>query len=195
METLARIFGSETKVKMMKLFLFNIERVYTTKDIADRTKSDISKVRRELSVLDKMGLIRKRQIKGRQGYVLNQLFPYLKQLQGFLIDVEPLQPREMVRKIGKSGSVKLIVTAGIFIQDSESRADLLVVGDGVKKAKLDSVIKAVEAEVGKELRYAFFSTEEFKYRMSMYDKLVRDILDYPHRILLDKLGILDEGAV
>jgi hypothetical protein len=69
------------------------------------------------------------------------------------------------------------------------------VGDGVKKAKLDSIIKSVEAEVGKELRYAFFSTDEFKYRMSMYDKLVRDILDYPHKVLLDKLGILEGGAV
>jgi hypothetical protein len=49
--------------------------------------------------------------------------------------------------------------------------------------------------VGKELRYAFFSTDEFKYRMSMYDKLVRDILDYPHKVLLDKLGILEGGAV
>ncbi len=91
--------------------------------------------------------------------------------------------------------MKLIVTAGIFIQDPESRADLLVVGDSVKRAKLESVIKGVEAEVGKELRYAFFSTEEFRYRLSMYDKLVRDILDYPHRILLDKLGILEDGAV
>lgn len=195
METLARIFGSETKVKMMKLFIFNEEKVFTMKDVADRTKSDIGKVRREMSVLEKIGLIKRRQIKGRHGFVLNNLFPYLKQLQNFLIDVEPLQPKEMVKKLGKSGSIKVIVTAGIFIQDSESRADLLVVGDSVKKTKLDSIIKIVEAEVGKELRYAFFSTEEFRYRLSMYDKLVRDILDYPHRVLLDKLGILDEGTV
>jgi hypothetical protein len=53
----------------------------------------------------------------------------------------------------------------------------------------------MEAEIGKELRYAYFSTDEFRYRLSMYDKLIRDILDYPHRVLLDKLGILEEGGV
>lgn len=195
METLSRIFGSETKVKMMKLFLFNEEHVFSTKDIANRTKSDLGKVRREAGNLEKMGFIKRRIQKGKHGLVLNGQFTYLKQLRTFLINVEPLQPKEMVKKIGKSGSVKLVVTSGIFLQDPESRADLLVVGDGVNKSKLENVIKTVEAEVGKELRYAYFSTDEFRYRMSMYDKLVRDILDYPHKILLDKLGILDEGAV
>ena len=47
----------------------------------------------------------------------------------------------------------------------------------------------MESEIGKELRYAFFDTQEFKYRMSIYDKLVRDILDYPHTVLVDKMGI------
>lgn len=195
METLSRIFGSETKVKMMKLFIFNEEHVFSTKDISNRTKSDLGKVRREISNLEKMGLIRRRVSRGKHGFVLNNQFAYIKQLRAFLIDVEPLQPREVVKKIAKSGSVKLIVTSGIFLQDPESRADLLVVGDSVKKAKLENIIKSVEAEVGKELRYAFFSTDEFRYRMSMYDKLVRDILDYPHRVLLDKLGILEDGAV
>lgn len=195
METLARIFGSETKVKMMKLFIFNEDKVYTTKEISQRTKSDISKVRREASVLEKVGLVKRRIIKGKHGFVLNLTFPYIKQLQSFLIDVEPLQPKEMTRMIGGSGSIKLIITAGIFIQEAESRADLLVVGDNVKKGKLENIIKNVEAEVGKELKYVFLTTDEFRYRMSMYDKLLRDILDYPHRVLLDKLGILEEGGV
>ena len=33
----------------------------------------------------------------------------------------------------------------------------------------------------------FFSdyTEEYKYRISMYDKLVRDVLDFPHKKIID----------
>lgn len=195
METLARLFGNETKVKIMKLFLFNGEHAFTAREVSERTKSDITKVRRELSGLDKTGLIKSKQIKGKNGYVLNQQFSYLKQLQAFLINIDPLSPKQISSKITKLGSIKLIVTSGVFIQDVESRADLLVVGENVRKAKLDATVKDLEAEIGKELRYAFFSTEEFKYRVSMYDKLVRDILDYPHRILLDKLGILEDTGV
>ena len=29
-----------------------------------------------------------------------------------------------------------------------------------------------------------FETKEFIYRLNMYDKLVRDIIDYPHEVIL-----------
>jgi hypothetical protein len=111
-------------------------------------------------------------------------------LQNFLINVEPLKPAEIIRRLGKLGPMKLIITSGVFIQDKESRVDLLVVGDHIKKASLENVIKTLEAEIGKELRYAYFTTEDFKYRLSMFDKLIRDILDYPHRKILNKIGLL-----
>jgi hypothetical protein len=42
----------------------------------------------------------------------------------------------------------------------------------------------MEAEIGGELSYAVFETKEFLYRLNMYDKLVRDILDYPHEVVV-----------
>ncbi len=194
MDTLSKLFGSEVKVKVIKLFLFNAEHLFDIKDIADRVKAEPSKVRRELNTLEKMGLIKKRlsnkKKKNGHGFVLNINFPYLLPLQNFLINTEPLQPQELIKKITRLGSIKLIVVAGVFIQDPESRADLLIVGDSVKKANLENVIKILESEIGKELRYAYFTTEDFKYRLSMFDKLTRDILDYPHKKVLNKLTIV-----
>ncbi len=193
METLSKLFGSEVKVKVIKLFLFNSDHVYDINDISDRVKAEKTKVRREVGVLEKMGLIKRRATnKGRsgQGFILNTSFPYLLPLQNFLVNTEPLQPNEIIKKIGKLGSIKLIVVAGVFIQEPESRADMLIVGDGVKKANLENTMKILESEIGKELRYAYFTTEDFKYRLSMFDKLTRDILDYPHKKVLNKLGIV-----
>ena len=193
MDELSKLFGSEAKVKIMRLFLFNPEVIFNSSDIAERAKVDISKVRREMSNLDKMGLVKKRAIsrkKGGHGFILDTQFPYLRELQNFLINIEPLQPKEIIKKISRVGNIKLIITAGIFIQEAESRADLLIVGDGVKKTTLENLIKALEAEIGKELRYAYFTTEDFKYRMSMFDKLIRDILDYPHRKILNKTSLV-----
>ena len=68
---------------------------------------------------------------------------------------------------------------------------LLVVGDGIKHGKLENVIHTLEAEIGRELRYTVFDTPDFHYRLSIYDKLVRDILDYPHIKVVDKLGVTD----
>lgn len=191
METLGRLFGNENKVKMMKLFLFNPESVFNSHQVSERVKTEASKVRRELSVLSKLSLIKKRGGKKRGGYgfALNKDFIYLNSLRTFLLSVEPLDSKDIVKKISKLGSVKLILVAGLFIQDPESRVDILIVGDGIKKVNLENIIKILESEVGKELRYAYFTTEDFKYRLSMFDKLTRDILDYPHRKVLNKLGI------
>ena len=54
----------------------------------------------------------------------------------------------------------------------------------MKRNKIEEGVKKIEAEIGTELSYAVFDTKEFIYRINMYDKLVRDILDYPHEIVL-----------
>lgn len=194
MEVLGRLFGSENKVKIMRLFLFNTEKVFSIKDIATRAKTSPAHVRREISILEKIGLIKRRAItKTRQnghGFVLDTNFAYLTSLQNFLINIEPLGPKEIIKRIGRLGSIKLILTAGVFIQEPESRVDMLIVGDNVKRATLDNTIKTLESEIGKELRYAYFTTEDFRYRLSMFDKLTRDILDYPHKKVLNRLGNL-----
>lgn len=193
MEVLAKLFGSEIKVKIIRLFLFNPDKVFNTTEIVERVKSNHSKVRREIEVLEKIDFVKRRSSqKSRSGYAfhLNPQFTYIVPLQNFLINSEPLQPKELINKISKIGSIKMIVVAGVFIQDPESRVDVFIVGDNVKKSSLENTIKSLESEIGKELKYAYFTTEEFKYRLSMFDKLTRDILDYPHRKLLNKLGIV-----
>ena len=194
METLSKLFGSETKVKIMRLFLFNPERVFDIKDISERVKSDSSKVRREINVLLKIGLVKNRVMvkKGSHGhgFILDQQFIHLSQLQNFLINIGPSYPKEIIKKISRLGSIKLIIVAGVFIQELESRADILIVGDNVKRVNLENTMKTLESEIGKELKYAYFTTEDFKYRLSMFDKLTRDILDYPHRKVLNKLSIV-----
>lgn len=190
MEILSKLFGSETKVKIMRLFLFNPDHNFFVSDIADRTKASIGQTRKEINVLEKSGLIKSRVHGSHKSYSLDKNFCYLLPLQNFLVNVEPLQPKEVIKKISKLGAVKLIITSGVFIQEPESRVDLLIVGDHIKRGALENVMKTIEAEIGKELRYAHFSTEDFKYRLSMFDKLTRDILDYPHKKILNKLGVI-----
>ena len=79
--------------------------------------------------------------------------------------------------------------SGVFLHDRDSRVDILVVGDHLKAAKLSSIISSIEAKLGKELRYAAFETTDFQYRLSIYDKLIKDILDYQHKKILNKLGL------
>ena len=67
--------------------------------------------------------------------------------------------------------------------------DIFIVGNNINKRSLDNAIKSIEAELGKELVYVFFETQDYQYRLGMYDKLIRDVLDYPHEVLLDKISL------
>lgn len=141
--------------------------------------------------LEKSGLIRKSKIlkKGSSTWSLNQKFLYIKALNDFFSSSELLGNKQIVSKISKVGKVQLLLISGIFIKNPESRVDIFIVGDNFKKGALSKVIGIIESEMGREIRYAFFTTNDFKYRFAMFDKLIRDVLDYPHEKVVNKLNI------
>lgn len=189
--SIAHIFGSEGKVKIMRLFIFNPTLAFTVAETATRAKVSPGATRREINNLVKAGLLKKRG----KAYTLNRSYKYLPALGHFLIDANPLSEKEIVRRISTAGTIKLILTSGIFLRNPDARVDILVVGDNIKHGKLLSVMSAIEAELGKELRYAVFETSDFQYRMGIYDKLIRDILDARHEKILNKLGLESQKVI
>ncbi|MDD4989589.1 MAG: hypothetical protein PHV42_04165 [Candidatus Pacebacteria bacterium] len=204
MKILEKMFGSAGKVKIMRLFLFNPKRIYEQEEVGIRAKVNPQSTKKDLILLEKMGLLKKKvgfkiipskkkggksKQKKFMGWILNESFAYLIPLQNLLINLSTIKDEYIIEQIQSSGKIKLIVLAGIFIQDPGSRVDILVVGDNIKKKKLDATMKSLEAEIGKELRYGAFNTTDFRYRMDMYDKLIRDILDYPHKKIVNRMGI------
>ena len=213
METLAKIFGSDTKVRLMRLFLFNQETLYPIKDIVTHSKVSLAEAKKEINNLVSMGLIRQRestadiisrpavsskknlnkkttQVKAKTvGYILNQKFPYLEALKNLLITATLRADENLTKKFIKSGKLKLFLASGVFLQEWNTRVDLLIVGDELNMDNLSKAVASIEAEIGKELSYSAFDTEDFEYRVGIHDRLVRDILDSPHTVLIDKLGI------
>lgn len=186
MKSVSHIFGGEAKVKIMRLFIFNPGLTFSPSEVASRVKERSNMARKELRILTKAGLIKRR---GKKGFMLNSSYIYLSAIENFLIDAAPISGKEIIKKVSYAGSVKLILISGVFLHDRDSRVDILVVGDHLKQAKLLSVMSSIEAELGKELRYAAFDTADFQYRLSIYDKLVKDIMDSRHEKILNKLGI------
>ena len=198
MDVLSNLFGSEPKVKIMRLFLFNPHAAMDAKEIASRTKIRSALARKELRQLEKAKLIKRRsfRVKGKRvsGWILNPDFPYLSSLQSLLINFTSLRQENVLKKLNKIGRLREVVLAGVFIQDWDSRADMLVVADRIRKRSLESTIARLEAEIGKEIKYVALETPEFQYRYNMGDKLLRDIIDYPHQVALDKSGLLSQNS-
>jgi len=83
----------------------------------------------------------------------------------------------------------LLVLGGIFLNTDNSRLDLFIVGDGIKQPKVNSFLKNLESEVGKEIGFAVMNTKEFYYRYHMFDRFVHDILEKPNEKLINKLRL------
>jgi hypothetical protein len=206
MDTLSQLFGTTLKVKLLRLFLFNRGVSYDVVHIEDKTGARARDIEKEIAVLKKMGLIKASSLsrivqikKGKKitekkkqfkAWTLDNNFEFAEPLSDFLIKTHSLEDKAIVRRLEKVGKVKAVVVAGIFLRDSESRIDMFIVGDNIKQPALDRVIKSIESDMGKDVRYVMLSGSDFEYRVSMNDKLVRDVLDFPHKLLLNKLGIV-----
>ncbi len=206
MEILEKLFGTEARVKMLRLFLFNPEQAFGVEDVIARAKITAKECKEQLVVFQKIGLIKSKQVtqeiskkKGKKifikkvrvtGWFLDNSFPYLVALKNLLITVSMKTHDDIAKHFGAVGKIRAVIVAGIFIQDWESRVDLLIVADNLKPATLERAVKTLEAEIGKEIRYAAFETPDFQYRLGVYDKLIRDILDFPHVKVVDKIGIV-----
>lgn len=204
MDILEKIFGSNAKVRMMRLFLFNPGTPYDIKDISFRTNTNQSVATKEVNNLKATGLIQNKIFtkeiskrngkklsfikKKSKGWVLNQKFEYLEPLVNFLLYMNPFRGGELVKKLRRTGSIKFLAVSGVFLQEWDSRVDLLIVGN-INKNVLENVIRSIEAEIGKELKYTALTTEDFLYRIDMCDKLVSDVLEHPHEKLVNHLGI------
>jgi hypothetical protein len=189
MDPLSRLFGSFVRLKLLRLFLFNDDLSFTLADTAERIKASKDAVRKELNVLVASGLVRKKTGKSPVQYCASRKFPHYDALQSFIRSTSNLGDADMVNTLKRAGNVRLIVLSGLFTGAIETKVDLLVVGDKLEDRVLDSSIRILEASLGRELRFASFSTEDFRYRRGVYDRLLRDIFDFPHRILLDRIGV------
>ncbi len=205
MDTLEKLFGSTARVKILRLFLLNPLESYDAKMVSEKSKVTISGARSELNILKKAGILAEKSFfketpsrkKGNaptkkrvQGVTLKPGFPLLIPLKNLIISETPLNRDEIARRFRTVGKIKLLIISGIFLDEPDSRIDVLIVGDGLKKRAIESTMKSIEAEIGKELSYAALETPEFLYRVSVYDKLIRDVLDFRHDRVIDKLGVV-----
>lgn len=169
-------------MKIMRLFLLNKGKSFISKDIVRRSRVNPLVVRKELKLLASINFIKKRSPTSLD-WSFNPSFKYAVEMEDLLVRSNTLNKGNILNDFKKVGQVKLIIISGVFIRNKDSRVDLLIVGDKMNRGKIEKEIRKLEAEIGVEIVYALFETKEFIYRLSMYDKLVRDILDFPHEIL------------
>ena len=189
MEPLAKLFGSPARLKTIRLFVFNQDSALTLVEVATRTKLSKEVARHELTELLSAGLLRKKGTQSPTRYQTNPKFEHLAALDTFVRETTSVRPQVIVASLRKAGVLRLVALSGLFTGILEPQVDILVVGDNLDERQLAGAVRSLEAELGREIRYASFATADFRYRLGVYDRLLRDVFDYPHRLLVDKIGL------
>ena len=200
-DPLSLLLGNQARVRLLRMFLFNPSKSYSVNEIIRRARLVRRTARTELNILERSGIIKKRQVSevvaGKKtrmaaGYGLNDKSPLARSLQTFLFETAPIDGKNLQSHLKGVGKIQVLVAAGVFMNEFDRRIDVLIAVEKLNATKIESSIRTLEAELGVEIKYAAFATTDLLYRLGMHDKLTRDVFDYPHELLIDKVRLRDE---
>lgn len=190
-----QLFGSKTRVKLLQLFLANPGRSFYVREITRKIDEQINSVRRELSNLMGIGIIKSDSVNNKLYYEVNQGYKHFKALQSIFSvevpqqDVSPASQKDLLKRLQSVGSFDIVIVTGKLVGWQGSNVDLLLVGSS-NKPKLEKLMSTVELEEGSPIAYTVLSEKEFKYRLDIKDRFIVAILSGKHTVLTDTSGVI-----
>ncbi|HET9722029.1 MAG TPA: transcriptional regulator [Candidatus Saccharimonadales bacterium] len=209
-DVIEQLFGSKTRVKLLQLFYSNPNRSFYVREITRKIDEQINSVRRELSNLLSIGIIKSDATNNRLYYEVNQNYEFYRPLAAIFggqpmaaepaakaaskkeakaspiptpkADVSSEHP--MAKSLRGLGKVDLALLSGQFTRDDSSGVDVLIVGD-INQAKADKFIAELEKSENKELRYAVLPTSNYEYRLQINDRFISNVLGAKKQVIIN----------
>ena len=197
---LEQLFGSKTRVMLLRLFLNNPEKFYFVRELTRALDTHLNSIRRELSNLQDIGIIdfhsktdlakeAGKEIKdNKKYYKLNSDFVFISELKSLLNKAQLVLDKNLIKKVDNLGEVKFFLLSGIFVGRSDAPIDLLAVGS-INRNKLKNLVKGFERDLGKTINYTMMTKSDFLYRYSITDKFLYDLLGGKNLVIVDSLLI------
>ena len=200
---LEHLFGSKTRVKLLRVLFNNPSQPYFLRELARKLKTQLNAVRREVENLERVGIVRsvaepvgaeavkrsrRRHRGGSKKYIqINTDFILYPELKALLIKAQLLLERTFVGRIEQLSPLKLFVLSGFFAGIENFPTDMLIVGN-VNKRSLARIIKEFERELDRPVNYTVMSVQEYQYRQDITDRFLYDILESQKIVIVDKLN-------
>ena len=184
-----KLFGSKTRAKLLRLFFENPEKSFYVREMTRVIDEQINSVRRELLNLESIGIIKNETFDNKVYYSANNKHPFYRpMIDIFSKKVDATREKdikettwEAYARPVKNYLKALIVTNRLPGQDG---IDLLIVGND-KTKKLTRWAEVVEKKQGKPINYVIMSADDYKYRKSVHDRFVEEILEMEITEIID----------
>lgn len=171
------LITSQSRVKLLNVFLADPTEMYHVRNLVRKTGDEINAVRRELSYLEKKGILVKEPRANRLYYSLSKNYPFYHDLISLSAKTLGLG-REILKNRAKLGKIKYAMFSGRFVRrlkKEQESVDLLIVGT-IVLPELALLVRNEEVRIGTEINYTAMTEEEFEFRKKRHDPFILTIL-------------------
>ncbi|MBI4050321.1 MAG: hypothetical protein HY398_02630 [Candidatus Doudnabacteria bacterium] len=182
---LESLTNSKAKQRLLNIFFKFPARSFTLGELRAATGArNLARVLRELARGEALRLATRR---GKRFFQINSYFPLYDELQDLVAGEKP-EPRDQVSQLlRRIDRIRLAVLSGIFTGEPHLPVDLLLVGDDLRRSRIAKIIAEIEKLIGQEINYVIMDPEEYDFRRTMSDRLVRDVIDNRHVVVFNSL--------
>lgn len=174
---LSDIITSKSRVKLLNVFLSYPSDMFHVRELVRRTGDEINAVRRELSHLEKNGLLTREPRANRVYYYLDKNYEFYYDLLRIGSKTIGLGNGILKNRV-KLGRVKYAMFSGRFarrLPKGPEDVDLLVVGS-VVLPELSLLVREEEKRLDTEINYTVMTEDEFEFRKKKRDPFILAIL-------------------
>lgn len=179
------LITSKSRVKLLNVFLSNPSEMYHVRELVRRTGDEINAVRRELSYLEKKGILEREPRANRVYYSLSKSYPFYYDLIRLASKNTGLGA-EILKNRVKLGKIKYAMFSGRFLRkmkEQPDEVDFLIVGT-IVLPELALLIREEEKRLNTEINYTVMTEEEFDFRKKKRDPFIVAILSGSRVMLL-----------
>jgi hypothetical protein len=130
-------------------------------------------------------------------YKITKDFPLIPEITQLILTAIPRSSEKVLSELHPLTRLKTVLLSGFFtsklgvstqtFSTTQSPVDMLLVFEKIP-VNVTDIVSELEHKLGRDLRYAALDETDFKYRHSIGDKLIRDVLDFDHIVAMDKMA-------
>lgn len=191
---LESLIGSNTRVSLLTLFLLNPGKKYYVRELSRIIHIDISPLRKELSNLESIGLLKSERVGNQKHYRVDEAFFLFEDLQKLVLKTEGIA-KTLTDKFADSKTIDVLFVYGSFAAgkaNEKSDIDLFIVGNINDDDLIESIV-ATERQLGREINYTLLRRDELVRRIRLNDPFIVNVMREPKLFIIgqnefEKLG-------
>ncbi len=182
-QELARLFSSPARVKLLKYFVTQPDARVEGASVASTVGISRAAADSELRALTRLGVLSGRRQGKTTFYSFDKTFPLEDAVRTFLEETTLPDDAQIVQTFRGVRGLTLMVATGFLAHEPRGSVDLLIITRRPHDSSIEKAVRKLEALAALPVRYAVLEADDYKSRLESYDRLLRDVFEYNHRVI------------